>query len=278
MSRPVRIEFPGANYYVSCHASMGQCIFLDNDDRGVFINILDSVVNRFRWVLHGYVLMSDHFHLLVEVPEANLSRGMRQINGVYTQHFNRRYGASGALFKGRFKSILFEKNGYLARLHRHLVLNPLRNGEGSSVSRYRWSSHRPVAGITKAPSFLNTETILSLFAKRPADARRKYQSYVRCGIKEDSPLNERQHQVLLGSDRFIKATLPLFTGAAKPRPVAVARKKSLASLFAKIGGKTKVERNELIHRAYIDHKYTLVDIGDFLGLHYTTVSRVINHK
>ena len=113
MSRPVRIEFPGAVYLVTSKGSDGQIVFGDSDDRGVFLNVLDNVVVRFGWLIHSYVLMDDHYHLVVEVPEANLSKGMRQLNGVYTQHVNRRHGQEGPIFHGRFKSILLEKKNYL---------------------------------------------------------------------------------------------------------------------------------------------------------------------
>ena len=91
MSRPVRIEFPGAVYHVTSKGNEGQIVFDDADDRGVFLNVLDNVVVRFGWLIHSYVLMDDHYRLVVEVPEANLSKGMRQLNGVYTQRYNSRH-------------------------------------------------------------------------------------------------------------------------------------------------------------------------------------------
>ena len=99
MSRPIRIEFPGAHYLVTSKGMDGADVFRDNDDRGVFLNAIDMVVQRFGWNVHAYVLMADHYHLIVDVPKANLSKGMRQLNGVYTQHFNRRHGLEGPLFQ-----------------------------------------------------------------------------------------------------------------------------------------------------------------------------------
>ena len=121
MSRPVRIEFPGAVYHVTSKGNEGQIVFDDADDRGVFLNVLDNVVVRFGWLIHSYVLMDDHYRLVVEVPEANLSKGMRQLNGVYTQHINRRHSQEGPIFHGRFKSILLEKKNYLLPVCRHVV-------------------------------------------------------------------------------------------------------------------------------------------------------------
>ena len=113
MSRPVRIEFPGAHYHVTSKGNREQNAFVDDKDRTAFLNIIESVVAKFGWLVHSYVLMESHYHLVVECPQANLSKGMRQLNGVYTQHYNRRHGQEGPLFQGRFKSILFEAKGYL---------------------------------------------------------------------------------------------------------------------------------------------------------------------
>ena len=113
MSRPPRIEYPGACYYLTGRALQGRKAFEDDLDYRAFEQVLSSVVHRFNWLLQSYVLMPDHYHLVVEVPEANLSKGMRQLNGVYTQHSNRRHNAEGPLFHGRFKSILFEKETFL---------------------------------------------------------------------------------------------------------------------------------------------------------------------
>ena len=109
MSRPVRIEFPGATYYVTSKSRDEHVIFLDDEDRGSFLNMLENVVERFRWLVHSFVLLEHHYEMVVEVPNSNLSKGMRQLNGVYTQHFNRRHGQEGPIFHGRFKSVLFEK-------------------------------------------------------------------------------------------------------------------------------------------------------------------------
>ena len=158
MSRPVRIEFPGANYYVTSRGFGEKAVFLDDEDRAVFLNVIETVVSRFEWLIHSYILMDNHYHLVVECPNANLSRGMRQLNGVYTQHFNRRHGAEGSLFQGRFKSILFEKKNYLLPLCRHAVLNPIRCGLLSSPQKYRWSSYRAHIGMVKPAAWLCTDT------------------------------------------------------------------------------------------------------------------------
>lgn len=278
MSRPVRIEFPGAHYHVTSRGTNEQAVFLDDEDRAVFLNVLEGVVTRFEWRVHSYVLMTNHYHLVVEVPDANLSKGMRQLNGVYTQHFNRRHGRDGSLFQGRFRSIVFESDNYLLPLCRHVVLNPVRAGETRSANSYRWSSHRAMAGVVNAPELLCTESVLGAFGKRRADSQKKYRDFVKAGIGEPSPLSERSNQVLLGSAAFISELQPVLNGEklAKRGPKKAKRRRSLQALFKNVDGKTRMERNELIRRAHIDYNYTLMEIGEHLGIHYTTVSKVVN--
>jgi len=278
MSRPVRIEFPGAHYHVTSKGTNEQAVFLDDEDRAVFLNVLEGVVTRFEWRIHSYALMENHYHLVVEVPEANLSKGMRQLNGVYTQHFNRRHGRDGPLFQGRFRSILFEPDTYLLPLVRHVVLNPVRAGQTRSANNYRWSSHRATAAMIKTPPWLTTDAVLGYFGKRKAEAERKYREYVKEGVGEASPLAERAYQVLLGSPGFISEMQPVLSGEkmAKRGPKPARRRRSLQALFKNIENKTRAERNELIRRAHIDYNYTLMEIGEHLGIHYTTVSKVVN--
>ncbi|MEX0942002.1 MAG: transposase [Pseudomonadales bacterium] len=277
MSRPVRIEFPGAHYHVTSKGTNEQDVFLDDEDRAVFLNVVEGVVSRFGWLVHGYVLMQNHYHLVVEVPGANLSKGMRQLNGVYTQHFNRRHGREGSLFQGRFRSILFEPASYLLPLCRHVVLNPVRVKATRSPNSYKWSSHRATYGAVKAPGWLHTAAILDSFGKRRKESQRKYQDFIKAGMGCDSPLNERSHQVLLGSHGFLSEMEPILNGEkmAKRGPKR-ARRRSLPALFRNIENKSRSERNELIRKAHIDHSYTLMEIGDHLGIHYTTVSKVVN--
>lgn len=283
MSRPVRIEFPGAVYHVTSRSKDGETVFKDKEDKGAFLNVVESVVDRFGWLIHSYVLMNDHYHLVVEVPDANLSKGMRQLNGVYTQHFNRRHGQEGPVFQGRFKGVLLEKESYLLPVCRHVVTNPNRCCEQlgetkSNFSSYKWSSYKALAGQVRAPNFLHTEDLLGHFGKREKDAQRKYRDYVRAGVDAVSPMEQRTNQVLLGSPRFIGEMQPILQGErlSKRGPKAVKRRRSLNTIFKRVDQKSRLERNELIRKAHLEYGYTLMDIGEHLGLHYTTVSKVVN--
>ena len=278
MSRPVRIEFPGACYHVTSKGTKEQTVFKDKEDKAIFLNVLDNVVARFGWLLHSYVIMDEHYHLVVEIPEANLSRGMRQLNGVYTQHFNRRHSEEGPVFQGRFKSVLFEKDNFLLPLCRHVVLNPVRVGRAGALNSYRWSSHRAMSGAIKTPDYLTTDSVLGHFGKREKDNQKKYQSFVKKGIGESSPLDQRSHQVLLGGPKFLNEMQPILNGErlAKRGPKQAKRRRSLNALFKNVSAGSRMERNGLIKKAHVDYSYTLMEIGEHLGLHYTTVSKVVN--
>jgi len=194
MARPIRLEFPGANYHVTTVA-MRMGIFLstiriasnfDSAGRGGVPRGLDSAC-----------LCADgnHYHLLIEVPNSNLSRGMRQLNGVYTQRFNSRHGSGGRVFQGRFKAVLVERDGFLLELCRYIVLSPLRLKAVKNISRYRWSSFRATAGEVEAPAWLCTEWVLGHFGRSSCCAQRKYAEFVEAGIGLPSPLDKVKSQI-----------------------------------------------------------------------------------
>ena len=278
MSRPVRIEFPGATYHITSRSNIGRTLFLASEDRAIFLNILENVIRRFSWLLHSYVLMDDHFHLVVETPQGHLSRGMRQLNGVYTQYFNRHYRLEGPIFQGRFKSILFEKKPYLLPVCRHVLLNPVRVSAQLGLDHYHWSSYRSTIGTSENIAFLHTHDLLSALSKQVKTSRRKFRDYVEAGINEVSPLLGRSNQVLLGSPEFLKEMQPKLKGMRKGKrgPKQARRRRSLLALFRSVESRSKAERNDLIRKAHLDYGYTLMEIGKHLGLHYTTVSKVVN--
>ncbi|MGH7830282.1 MAG: transposase, partial [Candidatus Binatia bacterium] len=148
--------------------------------------------------------MSDeqHYHLLVETPKANLSLGMRQLNGVYTQAFNRRHKRVGHLFQGRFKAILVEKEAHLLELCRYVVLNPLRVKSTKTVRDWKWSSYRATAGLQAVPEFLTVDWILGQFGRGRAHAQAQYREFIKDGLA-DTPWEQLRGQIYLGSEEFI---------------------------------------------------------------------------
>ena len=126
MARPLRLEFEGALYHVTSRGDRREDIYETDADREAFLSLLGAVCDRYHWVCHAYCLMGNHYHLLIETPDANLSRGMRQLNGMYTRTFNIAHGRVGHVFQGRYKSIHVDADEYLMELARYVVLNPVR--------------------------------------------------------------------------------------------------------------------------------------------------------
>ena len=148
--------------------------------------------------------MTNHYHLLVETVEGNLSAGMRQLNGLYTQRFNRRQGMVGHLFQGRYKAILVQKEAHLLELSRYVVLNPVRAGMVDLPDDWAWSSYPFVISDRFAPEWLDTDWLLSQFGSQRAAARRAFKKFVLQGRGLPSPLLATKHQLLLGDDAFVK--------------------------------------------------------------------------
>ena len=146
MARPLRIEFPGALYHVTSRGNGRAAIYLDNRDREAFLDVLGVVCERMQWICYAYCLMTNHYHLVVETQEGHLSRGMRQLNRVYTQRFNRHHGRVGHVLQGRYKAILVDRDPYLLELSRYVVLNPARAGMVKSPGHWRWGSYRATVG------------------------------------------------------------------------------------------------------------------------------------
>ena len=273
MARPLRLEFEGAVYHVTSRGNARESIFLNNGDRMRFLEILADVVDRFGWICHAYCLMTNHYHLLVETPDANLSRGMHLLNGVYTQWFNHRHGRVGHLLQGRFKAILVEKESHLLELVRYVVLNPVRAKMVRSVRDWPWSSYRATAGQMDAPEFLTIAWILSQFDPAPQRAAREYRRFVRQG-RGIHVWDELRAGSLLGTDEFVDQLRPLLR--EKPldpeyrKRERFAARPSLEELFGDVTD--KAARNERICQAVRVHHYTLREVGNHVGLLYSTIS------
>ncbi|MEJ2422629.1 MAG: transposase [Acidobacteriota bacterium] len=281
MARPLRIEYPGAVYHVTSRGNERRRVFRDDEDRRLFLTVLERTVERWDWIVHAYCLMGNHYHLVIETPEPTLSRGMRQINGEYTQAFNRRHHRAGHLFQGRFKAIVAEKESHLLELCRYVVLNPVR-ARGMKVKApedWSWSSYRATAGKVKPPKWLTVSWILSQFGKNPTRARQAYRRFVAQGLKDRTKIKARGG-LWIGSDAFGRRLKKLAGAKTKVREHtrvqrrAVA-KKSLKSYFPAKALKTKAVRDEAVYRAYREGRYSQKEIGDHLGLHYASISRIV---
>jgi REP element-mobilizing transposase RayT len=274
MARPLRIEFPNALYHITSRGNRREDIYLSDSDRGVFLELLLQVRERFNWVFHGYCLMSNHYHLLVETPESNLSLGMRQLNGVYTQRFNRAHRRDGHVFQGRYKAILVQKDAYLQELSRYIVLNPVRAGMVRSAKDWRWSNYRATAGLASVPDWLYIDWLLSCFGRDKKQAMRQYREFVAAGKGQTSPLKELRNQVYLGDDTFIETLQAMVGEDVDLSEIPSVQKRKLAKPISKYI-ETAASRDEGIYLAYRSGCYTMKAISDDLGLHYSTVSKII---
>jgi len=277
MARPLRIEFPGALYHVTARGNARQDIYLDARDSWRFLDLLGEVCARYEWRCFAYCLMTNHYHLVVETAQPNLSAGMRQLNGRYGQAFNYRHRREGHLFQGRYKAILVEREAYLLEVCRYVVLNPVRAGLARAPRAWRWSSYRAtLAGA--GPAWLAAPELLALFAPEPKAAVRAYGAFIaeRTGAEGTGRgiglWDRLEGQIYLGAADFVAAMrarggdsgtsgeVPRAQRQAPPRPLP-----AFARRYA--------ERHEAMARAHLEGGYSQADVARHFGVHYSTVSR-----
>lgn len=281
MARPLRIEFAGAAYlvssHVSSHASQSAVAFADDDDRKALIQLLAQTMQRFDAQVLAYQLGSADFQLLLFTRQANLSKLMRHLNGVYTQHHHRRHGGSGALFHGRFKAVLVDRETMLLDVCRFIELAPLREARVSTVDRWPWSSFRAHAGLEAAPAWLDVDGLHSFVLGRPAqtaaDHRRAGERYARLVASEPAlqlwPGRLRQ-QIFLGDEAFVARTLA--AAAAVPKRPAKAGKVGPSWADWQAGSDS---REQALYRAHTEGGLSMTALAATLGLSVSRVSRLI---
>ena len=278
MSRPLRLEFAGALYHVTSRGDRQEDIYEDDTDRVMYLNVLSEVCDRFNWVCHAYCLMSNHYHLLIETPDANLSKGMRYLNGVYTQRFNRSKGRVGHVYQGRYKAILVEKQSYLVELARYIVLNPVRAEMVRFAIDWSWSSYRATVGQVEAPAWLNVDWLLASFSLKKKDAIKLYKQFIVDGNTQSSPWKSLRNQVYLGNDKFVEDMMLLVDGNKELSEIPSSQRRVKPDLIKNYEMKYS-DRNLAIVKAYESGGYTLKEIGKYFGLHYSTVSGIVKgHK
>lgn len=282
MTRPLRIEYPGAVYHVTSRGNEKKAVFKDALDRENFLNTLQQVNKRYNWLCHAYCLMTNHYHLLIETPDANLSLGMRQLNGVYTQLFNKRHKRTGHLFQGRFKGILIQKDSHLLEVCRYVVLNPIRAGMVENPQQWKWSSYRATAGQEKSHPSLTTNWVLGQFSGKRKMAKRKYSQFVNGEIGEKSIWTEVKGQIILGEDKFVDSLADLLKKHRQipeiPRSQRYANRPTLEKIFQ--GGILidKRKRDEKMAEAVERYAYRQSEIARHLSLHVSTVSNILRDR
>lgn len=204
MARPLRVSYPGAFYHVTARGNERKEIFSSNRDRLRFLSYLESAHMRYGALFHGYCLMENHYHLLLETPRENLSQIMHHINGAYTIYYNVKTSRSGHLFQGRYRSILVEKDAYCLELSRYIHLNPVRAGMVKSVEEYPWSSYLAYIGKREARQWMETGFVLASFGEDVSTARERYREFVKEGEekKVGNPLEQVHASTILGREAF----------------------------------------------------------------------------
>lgn len=278
MARPLRLEFAGALYHITTRGNHQEAIYEEDTDRESFLTIMSGVCERYNWVCHAYCLMDNHYHLLIETPEANLSKGMRQLNGKYTQTFNRAHSRVGHIFQGRYKAILIDKDSYLLELSRYIVLNPVRARMVRSATEWPWSSYRATAGQQVKPIWLNTEWLLAGFGQQKLKAIEAYKRFVSEGKGQPSPWEQLKSQIFLGDGKFVESMQSLIDVDKELSEIPISQRRVDPKALSYYAEKFK-SRNEAIISAYASGGYSLKEVGEYFGLHYSTVSGIINnHK
>ena len=277
MARPLRIELAGGLYHVTSRGDQREDIYLNDDDRREWLQIFSHVCQRFNWVCHAWCQMSNHYHVVVETPDANLSAGMRQLNGVYTQWFNRTHNRVGHVFQGRFKGIMVEKDSYLLELARYVVLNPVRAGMVRDTVRWPWSSYHEMIGGRETQDWLQTDWLLAQFGTQRQRAINKYIEFVREGIKRESVWQDLRGQVYLGGEKFVTKMQKLSEKKADFSEIPRAQRRPIAKSLSHYQ-KQNTDRDAAMAKAYATGDYTLQEIADHFDVHYATVSRVVKRK
>ena len=274
MARPLRIEFAGALYHVTSRGDRREDIFVEDADREAFLQGLSEICQRFGVTCHAYCLMTNHYHLVLETVQANLARALRQLNGVYTQRFNRRHSRVGHVFQGRYKAILVDRDAYYLELVRYVLLNPVRARLVRQVQNWAWSSYRAVMGTAPAIAGLNVPGLLSQFGPTPGRARAAFRRFVEQGIGQEPIWANLVGQIYLGDERFAERVRKRVPSVKTPEEIPRLQRWGRAAPLAAYERRYR-DRDEAMAAAYRSGHYTMQVIARHFGVHYATVSRAV---
>jgi REP element-mobilizing transposase RayT len=286
VSRPLRIEFPGAFYHVTSRGNERRTVFQSNRDREKYLSYLESAYERYGAVIHGYCLMGNHYHLLLETPRGNLSKILHYINGAYTTYFNIKRGRSGHLFQGRYKGILVDKDEYCKELSRYVHLNPVRAGMVKAPLEYPWSSYRYFVGRDKRPEWLTTEFVLGDFGGEGGRGFKKYREYVERGENKevDNPLKKVIASTFLGGKEFIERIKQEYLEKKEidrrdlPALGKILRGPSLESIeravIKRVGKGHPLFKKICIYLSYEHSGLNLREIGEYFGMQRSAISQL----
>ena len=279
MARPLRLEFPNALYHITSRGDRREDIYEDDKDRIIFLTTLGKVVTDYNWLCHGYCLMSNHYHFIIETLDSNLAKGMRQLNGVYTQTTNRRHKRTGHLFQGRYKAILVDKESYLLELTRYVVLNPVRaKGMVRSIEDWPWSSYLSMINKVTGKDWLTTDWVLSQFGRNRDQTTDRYQQFVLEGVGQNIDIwSKLKGQIYLGNDEFVSEMQGKIEKVQDDWSVPKKQKLAVAKSLSEIESQA-VDRDSAIITAYATGVYSQREIGQYFNLHPSTVGVIVRRN
>lgn len=274
MARPLRLEIPGGLYHVTSRGDGREDIYLDDADRQNWLELFAGVCERFNWSCHAYCLMTNHYHVIIETPDGNLSIGMRQLNGVYTQSFNRRHSRVGHVFQGRYKAIFVDKDSYLLELSRYVILNPVRATMVQRPEYWPWTSYHFMIDARSPPKWLHRDWLLSQFGKQRRRAIEKFIEFVADGISSGSIWENLNGQIFLGDAQFVSEIQKKIDHPEELGEVPRGQRR-VPGKPMQYYERRYADRKSAMAHAHLDGQYTLKQVAAYFGVHYTTVSRAV---
>ena len=295
MSRPLRIQYPDAWYHVMNRGRRGEAIFTIKEDYGAFVDLLEELDEVFNVRIVAYCLMPSHYHILVQTPDANISRSMRHLNGVYTQRYNKRHRFDGQLFRGRYKSIVVESDSYALELVRYIHRNPLEAGLSDSLQKYQWSSHRAYLSDSKKWKWLHKDYILRLFSKSKPESIRLYKRFILKETPEEINriFGRSNLPAILGSKDFVDRIKERFFNQRNFEEIPETKKLAPdideikymvctaynikeTDLYVTMRGHFNEPRNVAVFLTRYLRNDTLKNVGEQFGIEkYSTVSSIV---
>jgi len=266
-------------YHIISRGVARMTIFHSEKDWIKFLLFMERVIQKYNWICHAYCLMGNHYHILLETPDANMVPGMKQLNQFYSQFYNWKYQRVGPVLQGRYKAWLVEKEEKLLDNCRYIVNNPVKAKMAQHPSEWPYSSFRATRGLERVPEYLETEFLLRYFSPSRKKAQKMYEDFILADIEMESPLLGAKKQIFLGSDSFIAEAMKHVGENDElnnvPKPQKFADRPSLEDIFKGSRNLSKKARNHLILGAHDVHAYTQREIGDFLQLYPGYISRII---
>jgi REP element-mobilizing transposase RayT len=299
MARQLRIQYPGAVYHITCRGNARQDIYKDNKDRKAFLEILTESQKIYSIIIYSYVLMSNHYHLLIETPKGNISDYMRHLNMRYTSHYNRRHKKVGHVFQGRYKGILVDKETYLTMLSRYIHLNPVRIRGMKSMtykekiqylSKYKWSSLSGYISKRKKQKFIDYDLVLEEYGGDNDTGRQAYGNIISIDVSGKMDVKEKiVGQSIIGKEDFIEKILDRYLKKdpdTRERPSlrelnGLRIQEDIIKVIEEDTGKSLdeikrfkgIERNILMDLLYREGGLKNAEIGRLLEVDYSTVSQ-----